>query len=103
MVINVKGIKKKLLRFKRIFTTPWTTFVGHNPRYDTHYSHSERQKCCRLAMREWVCDLSVPGGGKGEYKVNVSCNGKACPQCEKRYSRDSMAKITTKLFPGVSD
>jgi hypothetical protein len=34
--------------------------------------------------------------------VNFSCKGKACPQCGKRYARDSIVKIATKLFPGVS-
>jgi hypothetical protein len=39
--------------------------------------------------------------GEGEHKVLFSCKGKACPQCEKRYARDSMTKIATRLYLGV--
>ncbi|MFT5082956.1 MAG: hypothetical protein ACI9Y1_000993 [Lentisphaeria bacterium] len=49
--MNFKGIKKKLFRFKRIFSAHWPTFVGNNPRYDTHYYHSEVKNCCRVAVR----------------------------------------------------
>ncbi|PCS21664.1 hypothetical protein BTN49_2676 [Candidatus Enterovibrio escicola] len=39
---------------------------------------------------------------KGKYKVNFSCKGKACPQCGKRYARESMVTIGVRLFLGVS-
>ena len=39
--------------------------------------------------------------GEGEHKVLFSCKGKACPQCGKRYARDSMTKIAARLYPGV--
>ncbi|MFT5082089.1 MAG: hypothetical protein ACI9Y1_000111 [Lentisphaeria bacterium] len=39
------------LRFKRIFSAHWSTFVGNNPRNATHYYHSEVKKCCRVAVR----------------------------------------------------
>ncbi|MFT7389637.1 MAG: hypothetical protein ACI8VC_002906 [Candidatus Endobugula sp.] len=101
--MNFKGIKKKLLRFKRLFTTHWLTFVGNNPRYDTHYCHSEVKKMLSCGSKEnGFATYQCLGCGKGEHKVNFSCKGKACPQCGKRYARDSMIKIATKLFPGVS-
>ncbi|MFT6387109.1 MAG: hypothetical protein ACJAUP_000479 [Cellvibrionaceae bacterium] len=42
--MNVKGIKNKILRFKRIFTTHWAVFVASNPYYDNGYYHAEINK-----------------------------------------------------------
>ncbi len=39
---------------------------------------------------------------KGNIKLTLCCKGKACPQCEKRYARESMVKISVCLFPRVS-
>ncbi|MFT5084600.1 MAG: hypothetical protein ACI9Y1_002655 [Lentisphaeria bacterium] len=50
--MNFKGIKQKLLRFKRIFSARWSTFVGNNPRYDTHYYHSEVKKMLSCGSEE---------------------------------------------------
>ena len=36
-----------------------------------------------------------------KYIVNFSCKGKACRQCGKRYSRESMEKIASRLLAGV--
>lgn len=102
-MINFRGIKKKLLRFKRIFTSHWSAFVGNNPRYDTDYYYLAVKKMLSCGSEEGgFATYQCLGCGKGEHKVNFSCKGKACPQCGKRYARDSMVKIATKLFPGVS-
>jgi hypothetical protein len=101
--MNFKGIKPKLLRFKRIFTTCWSIFVASHPRYNTDYYHSEVNKMLRCGSEEnGFATYQCLGCGKGKHNVNFSCKGKACPQCGKRYARDSMVKIGTKLFPGVS-
>jgi hypothetical protein len=39
-----KGIKNKILRFKRIFTGHWLAFAANNPRYDTDYYQTEINK-----------------------------------------------------------
>ena len=100
--MNFKGIKSKILRFKRIFTEHWSAFVTSHPRYDTDYYQAEISKMLTCG--------SEAGGfaifqclrcGEGEHKVHFSCKGKACPQCGKRYARDSMTKIAARLYPGV--
>jgi hypothetical protein len=101
--MNLKGIKKKLLRFKSIFVTHWISFTIKHPRYNKPYYHSEIKKMMdcgseALGFATFQC-LSC---GKGEHTVNFSCKGKACPQCGKRYSRESMEKIASRLLPGVS-
>lgn len=101
--MNFRGLKKKLLRFKRIFTAAWTTFVEDNPRYDTDYYHSEVQKMLSCGSEaSGFATYQCLGCAKGEHKVNFSCKGKACPQCGKRYARDSMVKIAARLFRGVT-
>ena len=100
--MNFKGIKSKILRFKRIFTEHWAAFATSHPRYDTDYYQAEISKMLTCG--------SEAGGfaifqclrcGEGEHKVHFSCKGKACPQCGKRYARDSMVKIAARLYPGV--
>jgi hypothetical protein len=100
--MNFKGIKNKVLRFKQIFEEHWLDFASQNSRYDTDYYHAEISKMLTcgseaggFAVFQCLCC------GKGEHKVNFSCKGKACPQCGKRYARESMCKIATRLFPGV--
>jgi len=34
-------------------------------------------------------------------KYSSAAKEKACPQCGKRYARDSMTKIAARLYPGV--
>ena len=101
--MNFKGIKNKILRFKLIFTTHWSAFVANNLRYDTNYYHTEINKMLVCSSEaNGFATYQCLGCGKGEHKVNFSCKGKACPQCGKRYARDSMTKIAAMLFPGVS-
>jgi Putative transposase/Transposase zinc-binding domain len=100
--MNFKGIKNKILRFKRIFTDHWSSFVRTHPRYDTDYYQAEVSKM-------QTCGSEAGGFaifqclrcGEDERKVHFSCKGKACPQCGKRYARDSMIKIAARLYPGV--
>jgi len=47
-VMNYQGIKKKLLRFKRIFTAHWAAFVASHPRYGTDYYQAEIAKMLKL-------------------------------------------------------
>ncbi len=101
--MNFKGLKNKLLRFKRIFTSGWSTFVSNNPRYDTDYYHSEVQKMLTCGSEaNGFATYQCLGCGQGKHKVNFSCKGKACPQCGKRYARDSMVKMASRLFRGVT-
>lgn len=101
--MHFRGLKKKLLRFKRIFTAAWSTFVEGNPRYDTDYYHSEVQKMLTCGSEaNGFATFQCLGCGKGEHRVNFSCKGKACPQCGKRYARDAIVKIATRLFRGVT-
>jgi len=46
--MNYQGIKKKLLRFKRIFTAHWAAFVASHPRYGTDYYQAEIAKMLKL-------------------------------------------------------
>ena len=39
-----KGLKKKLRRYKSIFTDHWDAFVTNHPRYDTDYYQAEVAK-----------------------------------------------------------
>ncbi len=88
-VVNFKGIKRKILRFKSIFEAHWSAFVCRNPRYDTDYYHAEINKMLTCGSEAggfavYQC-LSC---GKGEHKVNFSCAlsvGNAMP--EKVWSR----------------
>ena len=102
-ILNFKSIKNKILRFKGIFTEHWSSFVTLNPRYDTDYYHAEisRMLGCGSATNGFSVYQCLCCG-KGEHKVNFSCKGKACPQCGKRYARDSMSRIAGRLLPGVS-
>ena len=101
--MSFRGIKEKVLRFKAIFSDHWLLFVAIHSRFDTDYYRGEIDKML-------TCGTELGGFaifqclrcGKGEHKVHFSCKGKACPQCGKRYARDSMIKIAAKLYPGVS-
>ena len=101
--MNYQGIKKKLLRFKSIFTTHWAGFMASYPRYDTAYYQAEIAKMLNCGSEtNGFAVYQCLDCGKGEHKVNFSCKGKACLQCGKRYARDSMIKIAARLYPGVS-
>ena len=101
--MNFKGIKNKLLRFKSIFVDHWKSFTLKHPRYDKSYYHAEIQKMMDCGSEaSGFATFQCLTCGKGEHKVNFSCKGKACPQCGKRYSRESMEKIANRLLPGVS-
>ena len=98
-----KGLKKKLARFKSIFNDHWSAFTTKHPRYNTDYYHAEIKKMLHCGSQAtgfavYEC-LSC---GEGHHRVNFSCKGKACVQCGKRYARESMIKIATRLFPGVT-
>lgn len=99
----LKGIRAKVKRFKKIFEDNWLNFTLLHPRYSTDYYNAEINK---------MLDCGTDSGGfavykclkcgKGNHKVNFSCKSKACPQCGKRYSRESMEKIASKMFLGIS-
>ena len=101
--MNFKGIKNKLKRFKAIFSDHWSAFVAKHARYNCAYYQREITKmldCGSEATGFAVFEcLSC---GQGQHKVHFSCKGKACPQCGKRYARESMTKIAARLLPGVS-
>ncbi len=50
--MNFKGIKSKLLRFKRIFTTNRAIFIFSNPRHDTDYDDLESAKMLKCGSSE---------------------------------------------------
>ncbi|WP_416431246.1 IS91 family transposase [Piscirickettsia salmonis] len=96
-------VKQKLLSYKSIFYACWTLFTKVYPRYDTAYYLAEIEKmlncgtdlggfalfgCCRC--------------GKGRHKIFFSCKSNACLKCAKRYGREAMERITSKLFLGIS-
>ena len=95
----LKGIRAKVKRFKKIFEDNWLNFTLLHPRYRTDYYNAEINK---------MLDCGTDSGGfavykclkcgKGNHKINFSCKSKACPQCGKRYSRESMEKIASKMF-----
>lgn len=99
----LKGIKKKFLRFKQIFQDAWYDFIQDHPRYNNDYYKNEVNKmlncsCSAGGFAKYKCTAC----GKCEHTVHMSCKGKACPQCGKRYARDSMVKIASKLFKGIN-
>lgn len=103
LVMNFKGIKNKVLRFKSLFEDHWEAFIARHPRYNTDYYCAEIKKMLTCSSRAGgFATYQCLFCGKGEHKVNFSCKGKACPQCGKRYARESMVKIAARLFPGVS-
>jgi len=102
-LINFKSIKNKLRRFKEIFESSWSAFTANNERYNTDYYQSEVRKMLSCGSEaSGFATYQCLSCGKDEHKVNFSCKGKACPQCGKRYARESMIKIAAKLLPGVS-
>ena len=99
----LKGIKKKFLRFKQIFKDAWYDFIQDHPRYNNDYYKNEVNKmlncsCSEGGFAKYKCTTC----GQCEHTVHMSCKGKACPQCGKRYARDSMVKIASKLFKGIN-
>ena len=102
-VMNLKGVKNKLKRFKAIFSDNWSAFVDKHARYNFVYYQSEIKKMlyCGSEATEFAVFQCI-SCGQGQHKVYFSCKGRACPQCVKRYARESMTKIATRLLPGVS-
>ncbi len=89
-----KGIKNKLLRFKSIFETYWSSFAAKNARYNKDYYHTEIKKMLDCGSEaSGFAVYQCLSCGVGQHKVNFSCKSKACPQCGKRYSRESVEKI----------
>ena len=102
-MVNYKGIKNKLKRFKAIFTDHWSAFVAQHARYNTPYYQREINKMLNCGSEATgFAIFQCLSCGQGQHKVHFSCKGKACPQCGKRYARESMTKIAARLFPGVS-
>ncbi|MEE8059515.1 MAG: transposase [Pseudomonadales bacterium] len=100
--MNFKGIKGKLRRFKQIFEAHWSSFIASHPRYDTAYYQAEINKMLTCGSEaNGFAIFQCLSCGEGEHKVHFSCKGKACPQCGKRYARDSMTKIAARLYPGI--
>ncbi|WP_097356434.1 transposase zinc-binding domain-containing protein [Candidatus Enterovibrio escicola] len=78
--MNFKGIKSKLLRFKRIFTTNWVIFVSSHPRDDTDYYHSGIANMLKCgSSKNGFATYPCLGCGQGQHKVDFSCKGKYCP------------------------
>ena len=76
--MNYQGIKKKLLRFKSIFTAHWPAFMANHPRYDTDYYQAEIAKMLHCGSKaNGFAVYQCLDCGKGEHKVNFSCKGKA--------------------------
>ena len=97
--MSFRGIKAKIQRFKAIFSDHWLSFVAKHSRFDTSYSRGEINKMltCGTESGGFAVHQCLRCG-KGEHKVHFSYKGKACPQCGKRYARDSMTKIAAKLY-----
>ena len=99
----LKGIKNKFLRFKQIFQDAWYDFIPNHPRYNSDYYKNEINKmlncsCSYGGFAKYKCTAYC----QCEHTVHMSCKGKSCPQCGKRYARDSMVKIASKLFKGIN-
>jgi hypothetical protein len=102
-VMNFKGIKNKLKRFKAIFSDHWSAFAAKHTRYNSAYYQSEIKKMLHCGSETTgFAVFQCLSCGEGQHKVHFSCKGKACPQCGKRYARESMTKIAARLLPGVS-
>ena len=91
------------LRFKQIFKDAWYDFIQDHPRYNNDYYKNEVNKmlncsCSEGGFAKYKCTTC----GQCEHTVHMSCKGKVCPQCGKRYARDSMVKIASKLFKGIT-
>lgn len=98
----LKGIKRKFARFKQIFKDGIEGYL-RDTKYDNQYIRDEINKML-------ICGTEAGGFiehgcsccGRDKHKVNISCKSKCCPQCGKRYARDSMEKIANKMFNGIS-
>ena len=87
----------------RVFLSCHMGFMGRLPRYNNDYYKNEVNKmlncsCSQGGFAKYKCTAC----GQCEHTVHMRCKGKACPQCGKRYARDSMVKIASKLFRGVN-
>ena len=49
--MNYQGIKKKLLRFKSIFTAHWAGFMASHPHYDIAYYQAEIELLSNLVFK----------------------------------------------------
>jgi hypothetical protein len=102
-IMFLRGIKRKFERFKSIFADHWLAFTELYPRYDTDYYHAEITKMINCGTGSGgFAIFKCLKCGQDEHVVNFSCKGKGCPHCGKRYARDSMEKIASNLFLGIS-
>ncbi|MFT5756836.1 MAG: hypothetical protein ACI9LM_001561 [Alteromonadaceae bacterium] len=102
-VMNFKEIKNKLKRFKVIFSDHWSAFVAKHTHYNSAYYQSKIKKMLHCGSETTgFAVFQCLSCGEGQHKVHFSCKGKDCPQCGKRYARESMTKIAARLLPGVS-
>lgn len=98
----LKGIKNKFFRFKQIFKDGLDKYLKHT-KYDTPYIRDEVNKMLICGTEEGgFVEYGCSCCGKGKHKINMSCKGKCCPQCGKRYARDSMEKIANQMLSGIS-
>ena len=70
--MNYQSIKKKLLRFKSIFTAHWPAFMASHPRYDTDYYQAEIAKMLNCGSEtNGFAVYQCLGCGKGEQKSTL--------------------------------
>ena len=98
----LKGIKNKFFRFKQIFKDGLDKYLKHT-KYDTPYIRDEVNKMLICGTEEeGFVEYGCSCCGKGKHKINMSCKGKFCPQCGKRYARGSMEKRANQMLSGIS-
>ena len=51
-MVNYKGIKNKLKRFKAIFTDHWSAFVAQHARYNTRIISEKLIKCLIVGVKQ---------------------------------------------------
>ncbi|ERL60846.1 transposase zinc-binding domain-containing protein [Piscirickettsia salmonis] len=96
-------VKQKLLCYKAIFYVYWVIFTRINPRYNTAYYLSEVEKMLNCGTdKNGFTLFGCSNCGKGRHKIYFSCKGNACLKCAKRYGREVMERISSKLFLGIS-
>ncbi|MDA0911088.1 MAG: transposase, partial [Proteobacteria bacterium] len=98
----LKGIKNKFFRFKQIFKDGLDKYLKHT-KYDTPYIRDEVNKMLICGTEEGgFVEYGCSCCGKDKHRINMSCKGKCCPQCGKRYARDSMEKIANQMLSVIS-
>ena len=75
--MNFKGLKKKLARFKSIFTEHWSSFTAKHSRYNTDYHYAEIKKCFIVVARPMVLRfMHVCRAGKVSIKLILAAKAK---------------------------